>query len=459
MKQRLLTSQDIVQSVETQNRFGIKTTINPLNITRNCGLLKDYKTLKNINDLFIEFDGINTRYDVGKGIFKRIDNQVLQEDFGIIIKVGNHFYQRQYEGYVLFDWFNSDSLDILLLALQKYTYIKLSKKKYIFNIQKPYNAQVTKNFYIDGNQAEIEFISNEKLESIFKLYFNTPIDYAIFTNCKIKFNATTFVTALRQVNCKTFDFYTENKFVDIDSKNISLTGGYIIDGMPANIQAQKTFYTTLQKKEATTPKDTEFLCLKDLESLGFLVNYVYAYNRQEQNIRGQKSFKECYLPLAKNNTEYCNMQNLQDIIEYEMEEQLRQYTLNRAKEIGLEVSGNFPEGAVYLQISNNGEFLEQEAPKALFGENDGIAWTDLTDYINTKLKQGNIATSFYLRKNKNRDNDALYCGGKKIQDLAINQSLNAKPNDLNIPNISEAKQAYKLWYKGDCTKLKLVMEA
>ena len=447
MKQRLLNSKDIVQTNETQNRFGSNVDISPLNITRSCGLIKDYKQLTDVKELFIEFSGLNEVNDNGKGTFKRIDNKVLSEDTGVILKINNRYYQRQYTGKVLLDWFNSDTIDTLLLAVKKYKQVKLSNKKYVFNITKSYNIEITDNFYIDGNQAEIEINSEEKLPYIFRLLFNAPIEYALFTNCKLKFNANTFVTSLRQSNCQTFDFYSENIFVDIDAEHISLTTGKILDGLPTNIQGQKTFINIPQKKEASeNVEDTDFLSVKDLDTLAFVVNYVYAKNRTSQNVKGQKTFGEdggCYLPLATEPDQYCNMQNLQNIIEYEMEEQLRVYTLAKAKEIGLEVSGNFPEGSVYIQVGDN------KTPEELFGSADAIPWTNLSEYLQ---EQFGTNQTFYIRKNALRNNDALYIGKAKTAEFATEQSVNVMPMSLTQPE-APASTKFTLWYKGDCTKI------
>lgn len=467
MKQRLLTQDDIVQATEQQERFGETTTINPLQITRKCGLLKDYKTLKDITELFIEFDGINEKYDIGKGIFKRVDNET-KEDFGIIIKIGRTFYKRQYDGYVLFDWFNSDSLDILVSMMQKYKNIKLSNRKYIFNLDKTYNIQVNQSFQVDCNQAEIEFVSENKLDSIFKLFFNKPIEYALFTNAKLIFNANTFVTSIRSANCKYFDFYTENIFTDIDAAHISLTNGNVIDGLPANIQSQKIFSNIIQKKETQEISDTEFLSVADLDTLSFVINYVYAYNRTSQNVKGQKTFRDLRLPLATENNQYCNMQNLQDIIEQEMEQQLLDYTLTKAKEIGLEVSGSFPKGSVYVQFKTDNQFKETESPVFLFGEEDGIKWTNLTEYIQDKFKElynepeNRYASNFSLRKNKLRDNSAFYIAKKSMRSLAHNNSMNTEypqqmlsnPEHYSLDKLN-VNQDFILWYKGDCTKIEI----
>lgn len=470
MNQRLLTQDDIVQATEQQERFGETITINPLQITRNCGLLKDYKNLKDVTELFIEFDGINEKYDIGKGIFKRIDNET-KEDFGVIIKIGRTFYKRQYDGYVLFDWFNNDSLDVLVSMMQKYKNIKLSNRRYEFNLNKTYNIQVNQSFQVDCNQAEIEFVSEEKLDSIFKLFFNRPIEYALFTNAKLKFNANTFVTSIRSANCKYFDFYTENIFVDIDAAHISLTNGNVIDGLPANIQSQKIFSNIIQKKETIIPTDTEFLSVEDLDTLSFVINYVYAYNRTSQNVKGQKTFRDLRLPLATENNQYCNMQNLDNIIEKEMEQQLLDYTLTKAKEIGLEVSGSFPEGSVYIQFKTDNQFKETESPIFLFGEEDGIKWTNLTDYISNKFKElhndneDKIIGNFLLRKNKLRDNAALYISKRSMRQLApklspfsINtekpQDIASNPEKYSLDSLYASKD-FILWYKGDCTKIEI----
>lgn len=470
MNQRLLTQDDIIQSQEQQERFGETITINPLQITRNCGLLKDYKNLKDITELFIEFDGINEKYDIGKGIFKRVDTET-KEDFGVVIKIGRTFYKRQYDGYVLFDWFNNNSLDILVSILQKYKNIKLSNRRYEFNLDKTYNIQVNQSFQVDCNQAEIEFISENKLDSIFKLFFNKPIEYALFTNAKLKFNANTFVTSIRSANCKYFDFYTENVFVDIDSAHISLTNGNVIDGLPANIQSQKIFSNIVSKKETTIPTDTEFLSVKDLDTLSFVINYVYAYNRTSQNVKGQKTFTHLRLPLATENNQYCNMQNLDNIIEKEMEQQLLDYTLTKAKEIGLEVSGSFPEGSVYVQFKTDNQFKEAESPVFLFGEEDGIKWTNLTEYIQNKFKElnpdneDNRIGNFSLRKNKLRDNAALYIAKQSMRQLAPKHKYNSmnteypqqmlsNPEDYRSDSLF-VRQDFILWYKGDCTKIEI----
>lgn len=458
MKQRLLTTQDIVQTNEKQERFSKQVDISPLNITKNCGLIKDYKQLKNINELLIEFDGLNEVNDNGKGIFKRIDNEILKEDLGVILKIGQHFYKRQYTGKVLLDWFNSDSINTLLLVVKKYKQVKLSNKKYKFNITNSYNIEVTDNFYIDGNQAEIEIISDGKLPYILKLLFNAPIDYALFTNCKLTFNATTFVNATRVVNCKIFDFYTENIFVDKEAHEISLTNGNIINGLPCNIQNVKKFINIPQYNDIRENiTEQELLSIKDLDTLSFVVTYVYARNRTNQNVNGQKTFNDISLPLATKPTEYCNMQNLQNIIEQEMEQQLYDYILAKSKEIKLTLSGNFPEGAVYIQIAkdNKGTFNNIESPEYLFGSQDNIPWTDMTAYLAPMFEN----EVFTLRKNSLRNNDAIYIGQAKLGNFATDQSANQMPSILvDIEHTISKIRNFKIWYKGDVTKLNIIEE-
>lgn len=464
MQQRLLNQNDIIQAQEIQSRFDQVVTINPLEVTRKCGLLKDYKQLTNITEQFIEFTGLNEEYDFGKGIFKRSET-ATKEDFGIVIKIGKLFYERQYDGYVLFDWFDTDSLDVLVSCMQKYKHIRLANKKYNFTLEKTLNINVNDSFEVEGNQAEIEFISNDKLESIFKLFFNKPIEYALFTNCKLKFNASTFVTSLRQSNCKYFDFYTENIFVDIDAQHISLTNGNVIDGLPVNIQSQKIFGNIPEKKELAEITNLDFLSVSDLDTLSFVVNYVYCINRTNQDVKGQKTFRKILLPAATENDQYCNMQNLNDIIEKEMEQQLLDYTLNKAKEIGLEVSGSFPEGSVYVQFKTDNEFKDNESPVHLFGEEDGIKWTNLSDYISNKFKELNpdsenkFIGNFAMRKNKLRNNDAFYITRQNTRQMADGNSVNCKypqyafdpPRDDHL----YMGKDFILWYKGDCTTLEI----
>lgn len=448
MQQRLLNQDDIVQAQETQNRFNQVVIINPLEVTRKCGLLKDYKNLKDVTEQFIEFTGLNEEYDFGKGIFKRSET-ATKEDFGVIIKIGKVFYERQYDGYVLFDWFDTESLDVLVSCIQKYKHIRLSNKKYNFTLEKTLNINVNESFEIEGNQAEIEFTSNDKLESVFKLFFNKPIEYALFTNCKLKFNASTFVTSLRQSNCKYFDFYTENIFVDIDAQHISLTNGNIIDGLPANIQSQKIFGNIPEKKEIINSTDLDLLSVADLDTLSFVVNYVYCINRTQQNVKGQKTFKEILLPLATKDEEYCNMQNLENFVHNRLATLVNEYYRTKAKEINLELSGLFPEGSVYICS------IDDKSPNELFGTNDNIQWTNLSEYLKEKLKINN----FMLCKNKNRGNDSLYIQKPKVRTMVANNSISVSSPQFEgfkqLQGKDTITQQFVVWYKGDCTTLEI----
>lgn len=407
MKQRLLNNTDIVNFEESQKRFNEDTTIKPLVLVQDCGKFSEYKNLKNVNAYMLEFDH-KTRFI--------LDKEATKEDGVLVIQIGKLFYKRQYTGPILFEWFQDDSFQMFVDVIKKYKHIKLQNKIYNWNVTKATQIILDHDLIIDGNNATINITG--EADTIFNIFINIPLVYCTFNDIKLNYEATHFVRFYNSTNCKYVDWYTDNFFVDKEAHLLPLTFGKIINKLPANIQAYKEF-GNIEREGDRELAMNEFMTIKDLQNNidDFIL---FCYTNMPQTYTGSNTIRNLDMQKAVEEDDLCTQQNFFDHVDEYMFELCKDFVGIQSDVIK---TGFFSNGSVYIQYSNNKQFLDAEKPEVLFsGE-----WHTLDEIMKDKK---------YILKVVNKD-----ISWRVIQKINTYDTMNVDDENTFAQNV-------KIWIKG-----------
>lgn len=167
------------------------------------------------------------------------------------------------------------------------------------------------------------------------------------------------------------------QFTEYDISKLPATNGILMDTKPAKITGEYTFTDLPLVTHTEIVGDNDFVRLKDLKN--FDVNRNVMVKSIDQIVGGNKTLLNIItMPLATTADQFCIKENL-SIRNKEVYNELKQYTLEKAKEIGLikDYVEIYPVGSTYMQFINldTKQFELYETPDYIFG---GV-WKCLTD--------------------------------------------------------------------------------